>query len=190
MRALPPDLTERLLAVADGFIAEPATVRVAAVADATGIPRATLYYYFSGQEDLLNWFLQRVLELRSELLAKALTEPGPPDDRLAGVLTALLRFIADHPRASIELLVNIGVGGGLAARTDAAQAAFHRPVSELLEEGRRSGRFRNVTDAEAMTSALYGAITFVGLHYAVADQPIDVEAVAAAVIPPLLSGLG
>ena len=191
MRVVPAELAERLAAVAARFSDDPATVRVAAVADATGIPRATLYYYFAGQQELLGWFLGALMTERAERIEKALAEPGTPSERLAAALLAQLSFIADHPRAYVALMGNANlVAGGLPNLAEGIQAAFHQPVRDLLEAGRRDGLFRNVSDAEVTASALFGAVTFAGLHYAVAGRRLDAAAVAAAVLPALLAGLG
>ena len=62
MRAIPEGITERLEAAAQVFADHGFDqTRIEDLAEATGIPRATLYYHFAGKEDILAWLLRRML---------------------------------------------------------------------------------------------------------------------------------
>ena len=47
------------------------------IAEVTGIPRATLYYYFEGKEAVFACMCGLVLDRFEEVISAALGEPGP-----------------------------------------------------------------------------------------------------------------
>jgi TetR/AcrR family transcriptional regulator len=190
VKQVPAELAERLAAIAEPFAARGDELRVADVADATGIPRATLYYYFSGREDLLGFLLGHVVERRREAVEKALAEPGDERARLAGALVAVLQFIGSHPQAYTTLMSNLGVLGELRDLAVRSRATFNAPVEQLLREGVAHGLFSRVTNPETTATALFGAVTFAGLHEVMERGHVDVERVADELIPQLLAGLG
>ena len=48
--------------IADGVIGRNGQVRLEDVSDATGIPRATVYYYFPGRDPFVEWVVREELE--------------------------------------------------------------------------------------------------------------------------------
>ena len=57
MKKIPEDLADKLYSVSDRFLAQGQDVRIDQVAADVGIPRATLYYYFSGKDDLVTFLM-------------------------------------------------------------------------------------------------------------------------------------
>src|SRR5919197_956892 len=77
MKALPEDLATKLLEAEErlphghGFRAS-----IEEYAKLSGIPRATLYYYFSGRDDVVQFFVNDKLERTAQAVEKALAARG------------------------------------------------------------------------------------------------------------------
>ena len=53
MKQPPADLAERLWHVSDRFLALGSDLKIDDLAELSGVPRATIYYYFSGKDDVM-----------------------------------------------------------------------------------------------------------------------------------------
>lgn len=184
-------MVERLELAAVPFAAQGFDqTRIEDLAEATGIPKATLYYHFSGKEEILAWLLMRVLDAFARSVRQAVEAPGSAAGRLAGVIEAELEVMAAHPIACRVLLSELGRAGRIPATAEAIIAAFHLPVRALLEEGRADGSLPGATEPEAQASAIFGAVTLTGLHYLLADHRLDAARVAPVVTAMVVGGLG
>jgi AcrR family transcriptional regulator len=191
MRVVPEGIAERLGAAARVFADHGFDqTRIEDLAEATGIPRATLYYYFAGKEDILAWLLRRMLEDMAEVVAAAIAGPGTARHRMEAVVRAKIDVMARHPATCRALMADLGRAGRIPEIAAAIQEAFHHPVRRLLAEGEADGTLRPVGDPETTASAVYGAITIAAAHYLVADNHVHIERVATEVTTFLLGGLG
>jgi AcrR family transcriptional regulator len=187
---VPESIAERLSSAAAVFAERGFDrARIDDVAEATGVPRATLYYYFAGKEDLLAWLLRRMLDAVAEGVSEAASGPGDARARLEAVMRTQLEIMADHPAACLALAANFGRAGRIPEIALTVQASFHIPVRKLLAEGAAEGSLREVGDPESLASAVYGAVILPGLHYLVLQGQLDAEAVAAQVCSLVFSGL-
>ena len=71
-------------------------VSVRDVADAAGVKKAAVFYYFEGKEDLLERVLERYYTAHREALTSAFEAKGPLRARLHGVIDAYLGFMAEN----------------------------------------------------------------------------------------------
>jgi AcrR family transcriptional regulator len=186
----PPDLAERLWAVSDEVLKPGTEIRIDDLAALAGIPRATLYYYFSGKDDVLAFLLAQKLQRGTAAIAKAAARPGSVIDRLGGVLTAMLETMAEHPELCTRLMCSMtgaseaGDGGQLMSEIE---RTLMEPVRRLLDDGHAAGELV-VADSGNTTLALMGAVAIVSMvHTARGD--FDPDAVAAWLIPQTLDGL-
>ena len=190
MRQVPGWVAERLEAAAAVFADRGfEATRVEDLAEATGVPRATLYYYFAGKEDLLAWLLRQTLAAEAEAVKEAAAGPGDARSRLERVVRAQLGVMAANPATCRALLAESGRVGRMPEVTAAIETGFYAPVRRLLAEGAVDGSLRPVEDAQTVVAALYGALTMAGLHYLLADNRLDGERVAAEVCALVLEGL-
>ncbi|MCA1843515.1 MAG: TetR/AcrR family transcriptional regulator [Actinobacteria bacterium] len=190
MRVVPEGIAERLEAAAQVFADHGFDqTRIEDLAEATGIPRATLYYYFAGKEDILAWLLRRMLAEVTEAVAVGVSGEGTAHDRLVAVVRAKLEVMARHPATCRALIADLGRAGRIPDISAAIQLAFHHPVRRLLADGEADGTLRPVGDPETTASAVYGAITTAANHYLVADNRLDTDRVATEVTTFLLAGL-
>ncbi|MEJ5256269.1 MAG: TetR/AcrR family transcriptional regulator [Acidimicrobiales bacterium] len=162
--------------------------RMEDIVEATGIPRPTLYYHFSSKEEILAWLLERLMRDLSVEIGHILDRDQPARERLHDVVRAYLGLFADHRELCTVLLTELGRITRIPNLADAIWATFHEPVRKLLHTGDTDGSLRAVDD-EMTASAIFGAVTMVGLHYVVTGQPVDPDAMTSRLDDLLLLGL-
>lgn len=190
MRSVPSQLAAKLYAAGD-LIAEQGldSTTIEQIADATGVPKATLYYYFSGKEDILAFLFADLLSLIAGDVAVAVGGPGTARDRLEAVVSAQLSGMFEHPSACRALIGDLGRAGRLPELAAAIDAAFNEPLGRLLREGVGDGSLRQLEDVEGAVSAIFGAVTMTGLGYLVKLATQDQTGAARLVASILLDGL-
>jgi AcrR family transcriptional regulator len=157
---------------------------------ATGVPSSTLYYYFSGKEDVLAFLLRQWLGEVTAAVADAIStdQPAPARDRLVSVVQAQLRLIRDNPDTCRVLLAELGRIARLQDVAEQVHAAFHRPVEELLRAGAADKSIRRV-DVEPVTAAIYGSVMITGLHYIIAGRTSEIDRIADELLGFILDGV-
>lgn len=190
MRVVPEAIAARMDVAAATFAEKGfEATRIEDLAQVTGIPRATLYYYFDGKAAVFNFVLTRMLTRGRDAVAAALAASGTGADRLRAVIRAQLRSMATEPAVCQTLIMNLGHAGVAPELAKAVDAAFYSPMRTLLAEGQRDGSLRTMPSPETAVSALFGAITIAGLHYLVADGHLSIDKVATDLCDLLLEGL-
>jgi TetR/AcrR family transcriptional regulator len=194
VRQVPAKLASKLYGAAE-LIAERglADAKIDEIAEAAGIPKATLYYYFSGKEEILAFLLGDVLELIAGEVGAAVTAPGTARKRLEKAVEAQLTVMLEHPALCRALVGDLGRATRLPELALALQTAFHQPIEDLLAEGVNDGTLRRVDHPGAVALSIFGAITVAGLSVAVEgpskDPAKDAARSAASICDLLLTGL-
>jgi TetR/AcrR family transcriptional regulator len=182
-RAVPEALAHKLTAAAAGeFASSFDAVRMEDIAAASGVPRATLYYYFAGKDDVLAFLLRSMLDDLRLSVATALEVGGSARTRLEAVVRAQLAHLAANPATSQLLLMNLGRAGLADQIAGGIDAGFHGPVREILRDGISRGDIVDV-DVELAATAVYAAVTIVGLQSLVVAGAIDVDGIADRLFP-------
>lgn len=190
MRTLPSTIAAKLTAAAELFAERGVDeTKMEDVAQATGVPKATLYYYFAGKEELLAHLLADALQAISDAVHVALDGPGVAADRLRGVVAAQVDVMNDHPAVCRALLSELGRAGRIPEIAEAIADAYYRPVARVLAEGAADGSLRPVDDHDDALMAVFGAVTIMGLHHLVRGERIPAAAVER-VTDLLMRGLG
>lgn len=189
MRPVPKSMADRLAAAAQTF-AELGfdQARITDVARSTGIPKATLYYYFTGKEEILVFLLRSLLDEVATAVTAAAEAQGNAAARLRGVVRAQLQVMASNPAASQLLVANVGSAGRLPDVALAIDASFQVVVRRLLTEGVADGSLRPV-DPALGASVLFGAVVVPGLRDLVVDGELRADQLADEVLAMLLQGL-
>ena len=130
MKNPPEELAQKLLEASDQFVGAGFDVSIDDVAAASGIPRATLYYYFSGRDDLLTFFINDKLERVATAIGKAAASEGSVTDRLRGVIKAVVASMAEYPSLCVELPQAVSQAG----RYNDIAATSERVVMAPLRE--------------------------------------------------------
>ncbi len=183
----PADLAERLWEVSDQFLALGSEVKIDELAELTGVPRATIYYYFSGKDDVMSFLMAQKVERAGVVIADAASGAGTPRDRLDRVLRAILHQMADHPALCTRLMCWMPSAAAERLVIE-AQGALMAPVRALFAEGQATGEFPGIDPVDA-TSAVMGALSMVAMRHTVSGD-FDPDTVADSLIPCLLDGLG
>jgi TetR/AcrR family transcriptional regulator len=190
MRAVPPQIAAKLPAAAELFAERGLDqTRIEDVASATGIAKATLYYYFSGKEEILGFLLNDVLMRVADEVATAVQAPGSAADRLTAVIRAQLRVMAERPAVCRALVGDLGRAGRMPTIAAMIHAAYYEPVEALLVEGADDGSLAETSDPASVAMALFGAVTISALSYLVTLQPLDEARIATALVEMVLTGL-
>ena len=187
VKAPPPELAEKLWDASDAILKPGTDMRIDDLAALVGVPRATLYYYFSGKDDVFEFLLAQKLQRGTASIAAALDTPGDPVDRLTAVLRAMLQTTAEHPELCTRLLgrmIDDGTSGQLMHEIEHTLMA---PVRELLTEAQRAGELVLV-DAADTTLAIIGSLVIVAMVRTTRGN-FDPAEVAEWWIPQVLDGL-
>lgn len=163
--------------------------RMEELAAAAGIPRATLYYHFSGKDDVLAWLLRSTLETLGEAVVAATAGPGDARRRLAAVIRAQLAVMGRQPLACQVLLAQLERTGRLPEINALVIEAFHAPVIRLLADGAEDGSLRPAADPVRTAGVIFGAVTIPAFQSLIVDPVFQEEAVATAALELVFSGL-
>lgn len=164
MRQVPAKLASKLYDAAE-LIAERglADAKIDEIADAAGIPKATLYYYFAGKEEILAFLLSDVLGLIAGEVGTAVASPGTASERLRATVSAQLRVMLEHPAVCRALVGDLGRATRLPELAVALRGAFHQPIEQLLHDGVADGSLRQVRDPSVVALSIFGAVTLSAL---------------------------
>jgi TetR/AcrR family transcriptional regulator len=189
MRKPNEELGRRLYELSDAFLAPAQEVRLEKVAELAGIPRATVYYYFSGKDDFMAFLLERHIDQGAELLKPALSMRGSPTARMRAVLGAMIDMLAAHPALCTHLLAVISTGSAPVELMASADQQVFAPVRSILQEGQDLGEFRFTNIGDTLIS-LMGALMMVTMMRLITSGQLHAEEVRASVIDQLLRGIG
>jgi len=159
------------------------------IASATGIPKATLYYYFSGKEEILGFLFERVLDAVEAAVTEAAAGDDPAADRLRRVITAHLLVFAELPMPSLALQLDLGRAARLPQLSLRSRQSFVDPVAQLLAEGARDGSLRKVEHPHLTALALLGAITTSGVNAVSPSSSPSIATITDVVTSLVMDGL-
>lgn len=173
MKTPPPDLTARLLEASADVLDLGSEPRLEDIARMVGASRATLYYYFSGREDLLAFLLAAHVEEGAAQMRAAADPAADPQQQLHATVSAMVRYLGARPGMCAGLLSALGASGRMDAALQANDRHIATPLRELLVEGRAKGVFAFAHAGDAANAILGGVLMGV-LGRAMAQQdPTD-----------------
>jgi len=188
MRKPPAELAHKLIEAGEKLASAGLDFNVERVAQAAGVPRATVYYYFSGIDDLTDFFLNDKLERVRVAIAKAAAQEGTVVDRLQACVRSVLHALAEFPSLCTELPATMHGPDVHAEIAVNAERVLMAPIRELLIEGRATGEL-NVPDPGIAATALNGAVGFVAMQQFHAHGRFDPDSLAELLIPCIIDGL-
>jgi AcrR family transcriptional regulator len=188
MKRPPADIAERLIEVSDQLRGTGFDVTIDDVAKMADVPRATLYYYFSGKDDLVAFFLAHKLDSIERVLIDAARGPGSVSERIEAALRAVLDAFADHPALCTDLPVAVLRAGNFQEVASRLERVVLSPLRELLIEGRATGELQ-VSDPGLVATALVGGLTQASSMQVLRGEAVDPQAIGDALIPIFVSGL-
>ncbi len=188
MRKPPAELAHKLIEAGEKVGGAGLDFSVDDLAQAAGVPRATLYYYFSGKDDLADFFLNDKLERVRIAITKAAAQEGTVVDRLQACVRSVLHALADYPILCTDLPATMHGTGDHAEVAMNAERVLMAPIRELLIEGRATGEL-SVQDPGIAATALNGAVGFVAMQQFHAHGSLDADSLADLLIPCIIDGL-
>ena len=190
IRPLPDELADRIDLAAPVFADNGLdATRIDDLAKATGIPRATLYYYFPGKEHILAHLLSRTLRQMTATLSDVAAEPGTGRERLARLVRAHLVFIGEHGPTYRLLFAELGRAASLVDIAAGVDLAILSPIRQAVRDGNNDGSLR-VDDVSAASSVVYGTVLVTGMQHLLLGNKGDLGDRAEAVSKVILHGLG
>lgn len=188
MKKLPEELAQKLLSVSDQLTGTNLDVSIDDIATMADVPRATLYYYFAGKEDLISFFLSDKLHRASVAIQKAVAGEGNVVERLEKTLVAVMRAMMEHPAICTEMPGAIKDAAKYSEVVNEAERVMLAPFRELLIEGKATGELA-IEDVSITAISLMGAVNMVGLFQLVQTGSIDVAHTTAVLVPQLIQGV-
>ena len=189
MKQPPEDLAQKLIDASSKFAGTGLDVSMDQVAQAADVPRATLYYYFSGKEDIVDFYLSHKLDSVSAAMEKAAASEGTVIDRIGEVVRAVLHAMAAQPALCTELPEALRrAQANLSEVAMKAETVMRQPLRTLLIEGQANDEL-NVPDIELAIDAIHGALSQVALVRLTRDGGLDAEGVADTLVPLITSGI-
>ncbi|GAB3486658.1 TetR/AcrR family transcriptional regulator [Amycolatopsis cihanbeyliensis] len=122
-----------------------AASRIEDVAAAAGIGKGSVYLYFASREALLTAAFEELASTSADILREARADSRPALDRLAALVHAVLRSMAQRPELSrilLDLWSASRGGEGLPLDMGAVYADYRAAVAELLREAATEGAVR------------------------------------------------
>lgn len=189
MKKLPEEISNKLVRAVDDLPhGSGLDVSIDDAAKLSGVPRATLYYYFSGKDDLVQFFLNDLMDRTRIAIEKAAATEGTSEQRLEAIMRALVGAFAEYPRMCLEM------PGAFKASDDHAEflgnvdRSVMGPLRDTLQEGVNAGEFE-VPDVEFAAHAITGALHQVSIMRLVLTGSLDADEVSDLVVPQLVQGL-
>src|SRR4030088_3159258 len=102
--------------------------KIEELAEVTGIPKATLYYYFAGKEEILVFLLRDLLTGVADSVAIAIESEGSAAERLGMVVAPQLGVRPEQPAVWLALAADLGRATRLPELAEALSAACHLPL--------------------------------------------------------------
>jgi TetR/AcrR family transcriptional regulator len=157
VKSPPAELARRLVDASEEILRPGHDLRLEDIAALVGSARATLYYYFSGRDDLIAFLLDRHVAAAAAGIVAAARADQPARTRLRQAVAALAAFLGEKPGVCAGLLTFAGTSGRLGSVMAAKDTALAAPVQEILADGARSGDLL-VSDPADAANAILGAI--------------------------------
>jgi AcrR family transcriptional regulator len=188
MKRPPEGLAQKLIDVSDQFKGTGFDISIDEVATAADVPRATLYYYFSGRDDLVSFFMNDKLDRMYTTVQKAAASEGTPTERLDRVIREVTRKLIEYPVLCMELPIALRKSDDFTEVMVNAERTVAAPIRELLIEGKALGDFE-YQDLNIVITALNGAVMQVAMMEVLRNPEPDADAVADKLAGLIVGGL-
>lgn len=188
MKAIPDDLAAKLDDVGDQFLARGSAGRLDELATEIGVPRATLYYYFSGKDDLVTYFMRDKMKRVAHRIQQAKATDAPAIDRFAAALRGTAHELAGKPALCMNLMVAMGRMDAMAELMTASDHTIMSPLRELLIEARAQNDL-DIPDIDLTIAAIMGGIYMAVLQRYAQASHVDPDEIADTIVAQAIHGL-
>lgn len=190
MRPVPAKMAAKLMLAADLFAERGLDgTKTEDIAAVTGIPKATLYYYFEGKEQVLSYIFGVVLDAVGRAVASALEGPGDAAERMRRVIEAHVRVYVDYPRASQALQFDLGRAARFPDVVERSNSAFLEPVTGLILKGINEGTFHDDLQPRFTAVGILGLINTSSMYVINRDVDVALEGITDGILAFAMGGL-
>lgn len=189
-RRVPESVAGKLYAAAD-VIADGGLehARIEDIAAASGVPKATLYYYFAGKDDILSFLLRDSLAHMAAEVATAAESPGTGKDRLVAVVTAQMEHTMRRPGTARALVGDLGHAIRLPELAHLVQQAFFDPLATVLTAGAADRSLRTVDDPQSCAVGIFGLVVMTAMQHNVVQSEKSVADVTDSALDLIVNGV-
>ena len=188
MKKVPEDLATKLYRRGDQLLAQGDEVRIDQVAEDLGVARATLYYYFSGKDDLITFLMQEKMDRIATQVQKAKAGEGTALDRFEAAMRAAIYELASNPALCLNMMLAIGRMEAMAEILTASDRAIMAPLRELLIEARAVGD-ADTADIDLTISSLMGGTNMAVLQRWALTGEVDPDDMSQHTVTLFLNGV-
>jgi TetR/AcrR family transcriptional regulator len=189
MKPVPVELTGKLMDAAELAASGPGlNMSMDDLAKASGVPRATLYYYFAGKHDLVGFYVGVMMRRMHEAVAEGLSHPGTPTEQIEALVRAIMRTFAEYPRMCVEMAEAIGNIVDYIQVFAEMQTGVIVPAVGILAAGNASGEF-DVPDPATTIVAITGGLHMVATTDIVTTGKLDADARSDVLVPMMLKAI-
>lgn len=128
------------------------------IADSSGVPKATLYYYFSGKEEILAFLFEDMLTAIADQASIAMGTEGTARERLEQVVKTQIRLLVENRPLGASLIGDLGRVARTPALIEALAQAFYTPVENLMVEGAKDGSIRSIHNPLLGSMTIFGSV--------------------------------
>ncbi|MCV7390485.1 TetR/AcrR family transcriptional regulator [Mycobacterium porcinum] len=187
---MPPAVAEKLYSATDLIAARGLEkTKIEDIAKSSGVPKATLYYYFKGKDDILAFLFRDSLDALARDVAAAADGPGRGRDRLAAVIQVQVAHTMHRPATAQALVGDLSRAIRLPELASAVQEAFYEPIARVLHAGAADGSLRKLSDPESAAISVFGAIMMTAMLHNVIGSEKAQDQVADEVMQLIENGL-
>jgi TetR/AcrR family transcriptional regulator len=163
----PRALAQRLVSVSEEVLRPDRELRLEDVAALVDSKRATLYYYFSGRDDLIAFLLTEHLAAAAQAIEAASGQQATRVEQLRSAIAALVGFLGERPGVCAGLLSFAGAAGRMASVLADKDSLIAEPIRRILADG--PFEVGNPRDA---ASAMLGAAMIATLERWYRGEPV------------------
>ncbi len=149
--------------------------RLEDVAEAVGIRRPSISYYFRDKRELYQAVQDEVLSGMRQRLLTALARGDSPLERIENCITAWVHYVTERPATAYIIMREIvETPGGRGRAAQEYLAPVVAAIREEVEEGQRRGHFRSAEPVHFVFN-IVGATTFfvTAAPILIPDTPFD-----------------
>lgn len=164
---------------------------IAKIAEEAGVAKGTVYWYFSGKEDLFLGMIENGLAVLVAKLERILGDKTLEiKEQLRGFITAYLGFYQDQRHLGKVIAAGVqGISSEFHKRMLGWQERFSLVNVKLIQRGVAAGIIRSDMDPESMSMAFSGIISAMGSQYLFNSRHLNKESETEFVFTLFLEGV-
>lgn len=167
---------------------------LADIAQAVGTERASLYYYVSSKEELLDEVVTDVVMANVETAVTIRDSPGPAPDKLRELVVGLMVSYAENfPFLYVYLQENLAHVAESrrewAEQMRQVNRRWEDAVTDIVSQGIEEGSLHPITDPRVMAYGIIGMVSWTNRWFNPERAKVDAAAIGESYARMLLSGM-